>query len=88
MLKTIFKLFFVSWFRVSITSCVNYIQSCLLNAWCDLKGMHGDGCDFACVVCRTNGEGSNARNMTDASISELWRSSVCEKPSSEWHNLL
>ena len=54
----------------------------------DSKGIHGELCVCTCEVCRPNGEDNrcNARNMTYASVSELWRSCVCEKePSCEWH---
>ena len=61
---------------------VNHMRS-------DPKGIHGNGCDCTCVICRSNGEDrSNARNMTYQSIFELWMSCVCPKQQSlEWHSL-
>ena len=42
----------------------------------DSKVMYGDGCVWTCEVCRPNGKDNrcNARNMTYASIIDLWMS--------------
>ncbi|MCO5591174.1 hypothetical protein L7F22_045155 [Adiantum nelumboides] len=87
------KPFFVRKFKERNTCCCVYhtridlMRLAINSLRIDTKSIHGDACDYLCMICRPNEEEKcSAYAATFSSVSKLWRSTVCPKEESvEWH---